>query len=34
LARALPHELIRGIAMLNPNVPAWFEIPTDDLDRA
>ena len=20
--------------MLNPNVPAWFEIPTDDLDRA
>jgi uncharacterized protein len=24
----------RSIAMLNPNVPAWFEIPTDDLDRA
>jgi uncharacterized protein len=21
-------------AMLNPNVPAWFEIPTIDLDRA
>jgi len=20
--------------MLNPNVPAWFEIPTSDLDRA
>lgn len=20
--------------MLNPNVPPWFEIPTDDLDRA
>jgi hypothetical protein len=20
--------------MLNPNVPAWFEIPADDLDRA
>jgi predicted enzyme related to lactoylglutathione lyase len=20
--------------MLNPNVPAWFEIPTEDLDRA
>ena len=20
--------------MLNPDVPAWFEIPTDDLDRA
>lgn len=20
--------------MLNPNVPAWFEIPTDNLDRA
>ena len=20
--------------MLNPNVPAWFEIPTNDLDRA
>ena len=22
------------LPMLNPNVPAWFEIPTDDLDRA
>jgi predicted enzyme related to lactoylglutathione lyase len=21
-------------SMLNPNVPAWFEIPADDLDRA
>lgn len=20
--------------MLNPNVPAWFEIPTEDIDRA
>lgn len=24
----------RVIAMLNPTVPAWFEIPTIDLDRA
>ena len=28
---ALPH---RSIAVLNANVPAWFEIPTEDLDRA
>jgi hypothetical protein len=26
--------LAKEIDMLNPNVPAWFEIPTHDLDRA
>jgi len=31
--RALSHAHW-SIVMLNANVPAWFEIPTEDLDRA
>jgi predicted enzyme related to lactoylglutathione lyase len=27
-------QIAGAYAMLNPNVPAWFEIPTMDLDRA
>jgi uncharacterized protein len=32
--RAPTHASLRSLVMLNPNVPAWFEIPTDNLDRA
>jgi predicted enzyme related to lactoylglutathione lyase len=33
LHRAGPHDF-KEVPMLNPNVPAWFEISTVDLDRA